>query len=55
MNCDHFFWGMTTGLVAGTALGMSISPSRRQIKHAAHKAVKSVNEAVENLTEAMGM
>ena len=46
---------MTTGLVAGAALGMSISPSRREIKRAAHRAAKTVNDAVENLTEAMGM
>lgn len=54
------FW-MTTGLglVAGTAIGMSIAPSKRELKRAAHKAVKNVNqavsEAVDNISEAFGM
>ena len=51
----HFFLGMTTGFVVGSVVGMSLSPSRREIKRVAHKAAKSVNEAVENLTDAMGM
>ncbi len=55
MNSTNFLLGMTAGLVAGTVLGMSVSPSRREIKHAAHKAAKTVTDAVENLTEAMGL
>ena len=58
-NCScshgHFFLGMTTGFVVGSLMGMSLSPSRREIKHVAHKAAKSVNEAVDHLTGAMGM
>lgn len=58
-NCScshgHFFLGMTTGLLVGAVLGMSVSPSRREIKRVAHKAVKSVNQAVDHLTDAMGM
>lgn len=58
-NCScshgHFFLGMTTGFLVGSVVGMSLSPSRREIKRVAHKAAKSVNEAVENLTDAMGM
>lgn len=54
------FW-MTTGLglVAGTAIGMTLAPSKREIKRAAHKAIKNVNqavsEAVDNISEVMGM
>lgn len=51
---SHFFLGMTTGLIVGSVLGMCMSPSRREIKRVAHKAAKSVNEAVDNLTQAMG-
>ncbi len=51
----HFFLGMTAGLITGTALGMTMTPSRREIKRVAHKAAKSVTEAVDNLTDAMSM
>jgi gas vesicle protein len=56
-NCSHghFFLGMGMGMVIGSILGMNMSPSRREIKKVAHKAAKSVNDAVEHLTEAMGM
>ena len=51
----HFFLGMGMGMVVGSILGINMSPSRREIKKVAHKAAKSVNDAVEHLTEAMGM
>lgn len=50
-----FFVGMVTGMMAGTALGMTMAPSKRQIKRAAHMATKRVNEAVENLADAMDL
>ena len=34
---------------------MSVAPSRREMKKTAHKVAKHVNEAVEDLTEALGM
>lgn len=40
---------------SGTAIGMTMAPSRREIKRAAHRAAKSVSDAVETLTDAMGM
>jgi hypothetical protein len=45
---------MSTGLIVGSVLGMCLCPSRREIKRVAHKAAKSVNEAVDSLTQAMG-
>ena len=42
-------------VAAGAALGMTMAPSHRQIKRAAHMAAKRVNEAVENLAEAMDL
>ena len=50
-----FALGMTAGMAAGAALGMTMAPSRRRVKRAAHKAAKQVSEAVETLTDAMGM
>lgn len=59
MNCTgshgHFFLGLGMGMVIGSVIGMNMSPTRREIKKVAHKAAKSVNEAVDHLTEAMGM
>lgn len=59
MNCNgshgHFFLGLGMGMVIGSVIGMNMAPSRREIKKVAHKAAKSVNEAVDHLTEAMGM
>lgn len=54
-GCGKFFMGMAAGLAAGTALGMTMAPSHRQIKRAAHMAAKRVNEAVENLADAMDL
>ena len=39
-----FFLGMTMGMAA-----------RREMRRVAHKAAKNVTEAVETLTDAMGM
>ena len=50
MSSGQFWWGMTTGLVAGAVVGMSVAPSRREMKKTAHKVAKHVNEAVEDLT-----
>ena len=36
-------------------LGMTMAPSQRRVKRAARKAAKHVSEAVETLTDAMGM
>lgn len=59
MSCNRFLMGTGLGLVAGTALGMTLSPSRREIKRAAHRAVKNVNQvvtdAVDNIADAMGL
>ena len=50
-----FMLGLTAGAAAGAALGMTMAPSHRQIKRSAHMAAKRVNEAVENLAEAMDL
>ena len=54
-GCGKFVLGVATGMAAGAALGMTMAPSHRQIKRAANMAAKRVNEAVENLAEAMDL
>ena len=46
---------MTLGVAAGTALGMTMAPSHRQLKRAARMAAKRVNQAVDNLADAMDL
>lgn len=54
-GCGKFFLGAATGMMLGTAIGMTMAPSRREIKRMANKAAQHVSEAVETLTDAMGM
>lgn len=35
-GCGKFVLGVATGMAAGAALGMTMAPSHRQIKRAAH-------------------
>ena len=50
-----FFAGMVLGTAAGTALGMTMAPSHRQLKRAARMAAKRVNQAVDNLADAIDL
>ena len=54
-DAENLFWAWPLEWRRGAALGMTIAPSHRQIKRAAHMAAKRVNEAVENLAEAMDL
>ena len=45
---------MGLGLMVGAGFGMTMSPSRRQVRRVAHKATKRVNEVVDDLADAMG-
>ena len=47
--------GAATGMAAGALLGATMAPSSRQIKRAAHKAARRVNEAIDHLADAMDM
>lgn len=56
MTKHQFVSGIGLGVVAGTALGMALSVSKkREIRRAADKAIKAVGEVVGNLSETMGM
>ena len=52
-SCGGFLAGTALGLAAGSILGMTMAPSHRQLKRAAHQAAKQVNQAVERLADAI--
>ena len=54
-GAGKFIAGMTLEMAAGTALGMTMAPSHRQLKRAARMAAKRVNQAVDNLADAMDL
>ena len=54
-GCGKFVIGMGLGLMVGAGFGMTMSPSRRQVRRVAHKATKRVNEVVDDLADAMGL
>ena len=54
-GAGKFIAGMTLGMAAGTALGMTMAPSHCQLKRAARMAAKRVNQAVDNLADAMDL
>lgn len=53
MEGMKFGLGMAAGMVVGTAVGMVMAPSQRQMKRTAHKAVKKVGQAADTLTESI--
>ena len=56
MTKHRFMSGAAMGIVAGTALGLLMSGTKkRDIKRAADKAMKAVGEVVENISDSMGM
>ena len=56
MKDQDFLWGMAMGAVAGTVMGATLAPRRKsQVKKAADKALKTVGEVMENLSEEMGL
>ena len=54
---DHdFAWGMTMGIVTGAAIGWSMSPRKKNsMKKAADKAMRTVGEVMETLSDEMGL
>lgn len=54
---DHdFVWGMAMGLTVGTTMGVMMAPgSKRKLKKAADKALKTVGEVMEDLSEEIGL
>lgn len=56
MKDQDFICGMAMGAVVGTVIGATMMPRRKsQVKRAADKAMKTVGEVMENLSEEMGL
>lgn len=52
---NNFLMGMGLGVLAGTVMGATMAPKKRSsVKKAADKAMKTVDRAMEDLTERMG-
>lgn len=56
MKDQDFLYGMAMGAVVGTVMGATLAPRRKsQVKKAADKAMKTVGEVMENLSEEIGL
>lgn len=57
MSCGtgRFAAGMVAGFVTGAAVGIVMSPSRRELKRTANNAVRYVNHVVGQLSDSLGM
>lgn len=49
-----FLKGMGAGLVVGACVGMSMTMDHRRSKRMLNKAVRNVNEMLENFTDSLG-
>ncbi len=55
MKEHEFAKGMGLGMLAGAALGAAMMPQRKSsMKRAAEKAMKTMGQAMENLSDEMG-
>lgn len=50
---NHFLSGLTLGLFAGTALGVTLCPTRREMKKMARKTAHNVTEAMDHLRDSI--
>lgn len=56
MKDQNFLCGMAMGAVVGTVMGVTMAPRRKsQVRKAADKAMKTVGEVMETLSEEMGL
>ena len=56
MKEHEFVKGMTMGVAAGAALGMMLASKRKSaVIKAADKAIKTMGEMMETITDEMGM
>lgn len=56
MREHEFAMGMTMGMAAGAALGVLLAPQRKSaVKRAADKAVKTMGEMMETISDEMGL
>ncbi|MBO5034999.1 MAG: hypothetical protein J6C43_05265 [Oscillospiraceae bacterium] len=56
MKDQDFLCGMAMGAMVGAVMGAALAPRRKsQVKKAADKAMRTVGEVMENLSEEMGL
>ena len=55
MKKHPFLQGVGLGMVAGSVLGMMAAPKKKSMKRTAEKMVRNLGEAVENLSDTMGL
>lgn len=53
MEHNHFMRGVGLGMLAGAAVGMVVSPGKKELKRTANKAVQAVSDAADNISNAM--
>ena len=51
----NFIKGVGTGMMLGVALGVGLSMDKRRSKKMIHRAVRSMEDMVERVTDAVGM
>lgn len=51
----EFCVGMAMGLVAGMAVGVTLCPTRREMKKMAHNATRHMNDMVDHFVESMNL
>lgn len=56
MKQHEFAKGMTMGVMAGMAMGVMMAPRKKtNVKRAAEKAMKTVGQVMEDLSDEMGL
>lgn len=56
MKEQNFLYGMVMGAAVGTMVGATMLPRKRsKVQKAADRAMKTVGEVIENLSEEMGL
>ncbi len=56
MKQHEFAKGMTMGVMAGMALGAAMAPKKKSsVKKVAGKAIKTVGQVMEDLSDEMGL
>lgn len=55
MTRQEFWQGMGLGVLAGTLMGMAITPRKRTLRDKAGKVLRSMGGAVDDISDSMGM
>lgn len=54
MNHHLFLGGVGLGMLAGAALSMAIAPKKKDLKRTARKAMRTMGDLAEDLSDTMG-